>query len=69
MALATSVYTTLFCGAWLAMSFVVGWINEYFDKREGRVMQTRILLLSNDHHETEAAQTALRNAMYLSMED
>jgi len=69
MALTPAVYTFLFLSVWLGLSYIVGWINEYFDKKEGRVMQTRILLLSNDHHDTEAAQNALKNAMYLSMED
>ena len=68
MALANEEFLALFCMGWLGIAYLVGLINEYFHRREGYWMQSRLIALSGKtpHEESE---TALKSAMFLSMED
>jgi len=68
MALSNEHYLGLFLFGWFCIAYLVGLLNEYFHKREGYWLRTRLARMSgvipNDNSET-----ALQSAMFLSIED
>ena len=68
MALTNEQFVGLFCMGWIGIAYIVGLINDYFHKKEGYYVQTRLLMLGGKEIENES-ETALKSAMFLSMED
>ncbi len=68
MALANEQFLALFCMGWLGIAYLVGFLNRYFHEREGYWMQTRLARMSGQIP-CDDSETALKSAMFLSMED
>ena len=67
MALANEHYLGLFLFGWFCVAYLVGLLNEYFHKREGYLLRSRLARMSGEIP-CDDSETALQSAMFLSME-
>ena len=68
MALSNEHYLGLFLLCWWFVAYLVGLLNEYFHKKEGYWLRNRLARMSGQTP-CDSSETAVKSAMFLSMEE